>query len=100
MNRSRLLMIGGLALAIGLLVSYSVYNRLRTATTLSTAANGVPVLVAAGDIEVGAKLKASDVSVINVPAPSRPPVSSCRKVSTPAPARQPRQSPRQRKSPS
>jgi pilus assembly protein CpaB len=72
MNRSRLLMIGGLALAIGLLVSYSVYNRLRTATTLSTAANGVPVLVAADDIEVGAKLKASDVSVINVPAPARP----------------------------
>jgi pilus assembly protein CpaB len=73
MNRSRLLMIGGLALAIGLLVSYSVYNRLRTATTLSSAAAGVPVLVAADDIEVGAKLKASDVSIINVPQPSRPP---------------------------
>jgi pilus assembly protein CpaB len=72
MNRSRLLMIGGLALAIGLLVSYSVYNRLRTATTLSSAAAGVPVLVAANDIEVGAKLKASDVTTINVPAPSRP----------------------------
>ena len=29
MNRSRLLMIGGLALAVGLLVSFAVYNRLR-----------------------------------------------------------------------
>ena len=29
MNRSRLLMIGGLALAVGLLVSFTVYNRLR-----------------------------------------------------------------------
>ena len=29
MNRSRLLMIGGLALAVGLLVSYTVYNQLR-----------------------------------------------------------------------
>jgi pilus assembly protein CpaB len=73
MNRSRLLMIGGLALAIGLLVSYNVYNRLRNAATSNTTANGVPVLVAANDIEVGAKLKASDVSIINVPQPSRPP---------------------------
>ena len=29
MNRSRLLMIGGLALAVGLLVSYTVFNQLR-----------------------------------------------------------------------
>jgi pilus assembly protein CpaB len=73
MNRSRLLMIGGLALAIGLLVSYNVYNRLRTATTLSTVANGVPVVVAADDIEVGAKLKASDIRLINLPQTSIPP---------------------------
>jgi len=73
MNRSRLLMIGGLALAIGLLVSYNVYNRLRSVATSNTTANGVPVLVAANDIEVGAKLKASDVSLINVPQSSRPP---------------------------
>jgi pilus assembly protein CpaB len=73
MNRSRLLMIGGLALAIGLLVSYSVYNRLRSVAAQSNTAAGVPVLVAADDIDVGAKLKASDVAIINVPAPSRPP---------------------------
>ena len=50
MNRSRLLMIGGLALAIGLLVSYTVYNKLRTSASATDNANGVPVVVAAGDI--------------------------------------------------
>jgi len=38
MNRSRLLMIGGLALAVGLLVSYTVYIAcapLRAQTTMS-----------------------------------------------------------------
>jgi len=73
MNRSRLLMIGGLALAIGLLVSYNVYNRLRAITSQSNSANEVPVVVAADDIEVGAKLKANDLRVINVPQSSVPP---------------------------
>lgn len=60
MNRSRLFMIAGLALALGLLVSYSVYNRLMT----SGAANGEPgidVVVAANDLQVGAKLADRDV---------------------------------------
>jgi len=73
MNRSRLLMIGGLALAIGLLVSYSVYNRLRASSALNQSASGVPVLVAANDIDVGAKLKASDVRLITLPQTSIPP---------------------------
>jgi pilus assembly protein CpaB len=73
MNRSRLLMIGGLALAIGLLVSYSVYNQLRASAGLNTKASGVPVVVAASDIEVGAKLRANDVRVISLPAASLPP---------------------------
>src|SRR5438552_10295128 len=62
MNRSRLFMIGGLALALGLLVSYAVYNRLMT----SGAANnepGVDVVVAATDIQVGAKLEDKDIRV-------------------------------------
>jgi len=73
MNRSRLLMIGGLALAIGLLVSYSVYNRLRASSALNQNVGGVPVLVAANDIDVGAKLKASDVRLITLPPTSIPP---------------------------
>ena len=72
MNRSRLLMIGDLALAIGLLVSYNVYNRLRAITSISNNASGVRVVVAADDIEVGAKLKASDLGVITVPQSSIP----------------------------
>src|SRR5258708_12090628 len=60
MNRSRLFMIAGLALALGLLVSYAVYNRLLT----SSAANnepGVDIVVAANDLQVGAKLEDHDV---------------------------------------
>jgi pilus assembly protein CpaB len=73
MNRSRLLMIGGLALAIGLLVSYTVYNKLRTVATADTNAVGSPVLVAAEDIQVGSKLSANDVRVITVPQTAIPP---------------------------
>lgn len=66
MNRSRLLMIGALALALGLLVSFSVYNRLR-----SLGGSGhdpfVEIVVAAEDIPVGAKLE--DHSVRTVPYP-------------------------------
>src|SRR5258708_7128049 len=60
MNRSRLFMIAGLARALGLLVSYEVYNRLVT----SSAANnepGVDMGVAANDLQVGAKLEDHDV---------------------------------------
>jgi pilus assembly protein CpaB len=73
MNRSRLLMIGGLALAVGLLVSFTVYNRLRTFAGSNSAASGVPVVVAADDIQVGAKLEAHDVRVITLPQSAVPP---------------------------
>ena len=73
MNRSRLLMIGGLALAVGLLVSYTVYNRLRTSTGLSNNERGVPVVMAADDIQVGAKLEAHDVHVVTLPQSAVPP---------------------------
>ena len=61
MNRSRLLMIGGLALAVGLLVSFTVYNRLRTFAGSAGNEAGVHVVVAANDIQVGSKLEARDV---------------------------------------
>ncbi|MFI5118347.1 MAG: Flp pilus assembly protein CpaB [Terriglobales bacterium] len=72
MNRSRLLMIGGLALAVGLLVSFTVYNRLRTSAG-SNNERGVRVVVAAGDIQVGAKLEAHDLRVITLPQSAVPP---------------------------
>ena len=73
MNRSRLLMIGGLALAVGLLVSYTVYNRLRTFTGSSNNERGVPVVMAADDIQVGTKLEAHDVHVVTLPQSAVPP---------------------------
>lgn len=73
MNRSRLLMIGGLALAIGLLVSYSVYSRLRNSAGSNNNERGVRVVVAANDIQVGARLEAHDVRVITLPQSAAPP---------------------------
>jgi pilus assembly protein CpaB len=73
MNRRRLLMIGGLALAVGLLVSYAVYNQLRNFAGAGSNAAGVAVVVAANDIDVGAKLAAKDLRVVNVPPSAVPP---------------------------
>src|SRR4030088_3819345 len=73
MNRRRLLMIGGLALAVGLLVSYTVYNRLRTFAGSSNNERGVPVVMAAADIQVGAKWGAHDVLVVPLPQSAVPP---------------------------
>jgi pilus assembly protein CpaB len=72
MNRSRLLMIGGLALAVGLLVSFTVYNRLRNVSPNGNQA-GVPVVVAADEIQIGAKLDTHDVRVVTLPASAVPP---------------------------
>ena len=73
MNRSRLLMIGGLALAIGLLVSYSVYNKLRTSPGASNSERAVSVVVAANDVPVGAKLADQDVGMVTIPQSAVPP---------------------------
>ncbi|MGA2965442.1 MAG: Flp pilus assembly protein CpaB [Terriglobales bacterium] len=73
MNRSRLLMIGGLALAIGLLVAFSVYGRLRTSAGSASNERGAPVVVAASDILAGAKLEARDVRVVTLPLSAVPP---------------------------
>jgi len=67
------LMIGGLALAVGLLVSYTVYNRLRTFAGSSNNERGVPVVMAADDIQVGTKLEAHDVHVVTLPQSAVPP---------------------------
>ncbi|MGA7295452.1 MAG: Flp pilus assembly protein CpaB [Terriglobales bacterium] len=73
MNRSRLLMIGGLALAVGLLVSFTVYSRLRALAGPNGNERGVPVVVAADDIAVGVKLSPRDVRVITIPQSAVPP---------------------------
>ena len=71
MNRSRLLMIGALALALGLFVSYSVYNRLRTSGGSSNELMA-EVVVAANDIPVGAKLEERDIRMARYPQSNLP----------------------------
>jgi pilus assembly protein CpaB len=73
MNRSRLLMIGGLALAVGLLVAFSVYHKLRTSPDSNSSERAVRVVVAADDVLVGVKLDAHDVRVITLPESAAPP---------------------------
>ncbi|MBZ5664703.1 MAG: Flp pilus assembly protein CpaB [Acidobacteriia bacterium] len=73
MNRSRLLMIGGLALAVGLLVSFTVYNRLRTFAGSTSNEASVHVVVAASDIAVGTKLDTHDVGLVTIPQSAVPP---------------------------
>src|SRR5215467_119236 len=72
MNRGRLLMIGALALAVGFLVAVSVYNKLRA----GLGAGNEPflnVVVAADELQVGAKLGDNDVRVLRFPQSTIPP---------------------------
>ena len=71
MNRSRLLMIGGLALAVGLLVSFSVFNKLKSVSGGNND-HMVQVVVAANDIQIGSKLADHDVTLAPFPATSVP----------------------------
>ena len=71
MNRRRLLMIGALAVAAGLLVSLYVYKDLQ-------AKSGPPrdlaqVMVAANDLQVGTRVEERDIKVIQVSAGDLPP---------------------------
>ena len=67
MNRTRLLMIGFLALALGAFVAFSVYRTLQ-AKTASANEPGVDVVVAASNMQVGARLQEKDVRVARAPA--------------------------------
>ena len=71
MNRTRLLLIGFVALALGAIVSYAVYRTLQTRTGADTPP-GVEVVVAANDIPVGAKVGESDVKLVRFPAADLP----------------------------
>jgi len=71
MNRTRLLLIGFVALALGAVVSYAVYRTLQTRSGADTPP-GVEVVVAANDIAVGAKVTESDVTLVRFPAADLP----------------------------
>jgi pilus assembly protein CpaB len=71
MNRTRLLMIGVLALALGFMVSAYVYKNLQSRN--GSADSGVEVMVAADDLQVGARVEDHDVKVIRIPGSDMPP---------------------------
>jgi pilus assembly protein CpaB len=71
MNRNRLLFIGVVALALGLLASVAVYNNLNAKS--HPAVVGVQVVVAAKDLGVGSKIGVDDVKMVTFPQGSVPP---------------------------
>ena len=70
MNRTRLLMIGVVALALGAFVSLFVYKNLQGRP--ATVEAGADVIVAADDIQVGSRVEEHDVR-----SPDSPPLD-CR----------------------
>ncbi len=70
MNRTRLLTIGALALAAGLLVALYVYKNLQPRTGVP--ADMAQVMVAANDLQVGARIEERDIKVIQIPSADLP----------------------------
>jgi pilus assembly protein CpaB len=71
MNRTRLLFIGIVALALGGLLSSMVYKTLQARTGHPQTA-GVDVVVAANDLNVGSKIEDRDLKIVRLPAESLP----------------------------
>ena len=71
MNRTRLLMIGALALALGFLASVTVYKKLQTGTG-GTSEPMFDVIVAATDLQVGTKIDEHDIKIVKVPQSALP----------------------------
>src|ERR1700733_9898482 len=72
MNRTRLLLIGILALALGLVASVYVYRNLQVKSGPGSD-SGVDVIVAADDLQVGARVEERDIKIIRIPAADLPP---------------------------
>jgi pilus assembly protein CpaB len=71
MNRTRLLMIGVLALALGFFASVYVYKNLQSKS--GSVESGVDVIVAATDLQVGARVEERDIKIIRIPGSDLPP---------------------------
>ncbi len=78
MNRTRLLMIGVLALALGFFASVYVYKNLQSKTG-SGMQSGVDVIVAADDLQVGARIEEHDIKIIKIPGADLPPTAPRRR---------------------
>jgi pilus assembly protein CpaB len=71
MNRTRLLMIGAVALCLGIVVSLIVYRNLQGRVSANNEP-GADVVVAADDIPVGARVEEHDVRTVKYPAYALP----------------------------
>ena len=78
MNRTRFMMIGALALAAGFLASVFVYRNLALKNGGSVDP-GVEVMVAANDLQVGARVEQRDIKIIRIPNADMPPGAPRRK---------------------
>ena len=72
MNRTRLLFIGFLALALGAFVAFVVYKNLMSKSNTGNEA-GIDVVVAVNDLQVGARVEDRDVRVVKAPGSLVPP---------------------------
>src|SRR5438093_2178902 len=70
MNRTRLLVIGVVALALGAALSFFVYQSLQA--KMAPPKVGVDVVVAANDIQVGTKIEDSDLKMVKYPPEDLP----------------------------
>jgi pilus assembly protein CpaB len=71
MNRTRLLMIGVLALALGLFSAMYVYKNVQSKAGAGTEPS-IEVIVAADDLQVGTKVTERDIKKIRIPASDLP----------------------------
>jgi pilus assembly protein CpaB len=76
MDRTWCVLVGFLALALGMLVSHQVHRTLQARTAYTKT---VEVVIATSDIGVGAKIEYKDIKVVNVPVAIAPPDSLSRK---------------------
>jgi pilus assembly protein CpaB len=74
MNRTRLIVIGVLALALGALASFSVYKHLESQSGADNAP-GETVAVAANDLGVGSSIQEKDIKLVKFPPGTAPPGS-------------------------
>jgi pilus assembly protein CpaB len=71
MNRTRLLMIGVLALALGVVAAVIVYRNLQSRVGTGVE-QGADVIVAADDLQVGARVEDHDIKIIKISAGDLP----------------------------
>ncbi len=71
MSRSRLFVLGLIALALGGFLAMSVYRNLQSRTVASNPA-GADVIVAAHDIQIGTRIGDADIKVVHFPAADLP----------------------------